>query len=274
MRRRNHVAARTARRATGWILGVVVLTIVASIVLADWWHGNVRGVVIHVTGTSFASTEDIARLAGVSDTASLMHLNLLAIQARVQKNPFVREALVRRDPPNVLSIEIAERRPIAYLYAGGAEWFIDTEGAVFPVVRTHTTQDLPILTGALPSRLRSGEHLQDPKVLEALSVLAAARKLDERVYDLVSEVVVSPRRDIIFHTISGGVPVIVGPAANLDHKLRAFRIFWENIATKQAADNLEYIDLRYKEQVVVRWKDPSVWQSDKTTIDTTNTVLD
>lgn len=263
-----------ARRFAGWMLGVVILTIVASVVLADWWHGSVRGVVIHVTGASFATTEDIVRLAAVSDTASLMHLDLIGIQSRVEKNPFVREALVRRDPPNALFIELHERRPIAYLYSGGTEWCIDAEGVVFPVVRHHTTEDLPILTGSIPDNLKAGERLSDPRVHEVLSVLDAARSLDHRVFDLISEISVAPRRDIVFHTVSGGIPVIVGPASQLTLKLRAFRVFWEAIATKQAASNLEYIDLRYKEQVVVRWKDPSMWQTGSSVVDTTNIVMD
>jgi hypothetical protein len=51
------------------------------------------------------------------------------------------------------------------------------------------------------------------------------------------------------------VPVIFGSTQDKEDKLRSFAAFWENVAMKYDPASLEYVDLRWKGQVVTRWRE-------------------
>jgi len=175
----------------------------------------------------------------------------------VLDNPFIKDVDVTRDPPRTLRIDVTERTPIAVLLnVQTKDWLVDEDGYVLPALETAAIYDLPVLTGTQDlQELTPGVRIKAPRVQKALQVLKAASIIDPKVINLFSEINLEQRRDLVLYTIEGGVPVIFGSPQHKEDKLRSFAAFWENVAMKYDPASLEYVDLRWKGQVVTRWRE-------------------
>jgi cell division septal protein FtsQ len=165
---------------------------------------------------------------------------------------------VTRDPPRTLRVEVVERTPIAMLInVQSCDWLLDEDGVVLPAAQGITVHDLPVITGVgdVATALTPGVRIVHRRVLQGLQALKAIRSIDPRLLHLFSEISLEHARDLVLYTMEGGVPVILGSPERLSEKMQAFRTFWENVAMKYDPASLEYVDLRWKEQVVTRWRD-------------------
>ncbi|MCB2206293.1 cell division protein FtsQ/DivIB [bacterium] len=257
--RRKKTVKPTRFRATGVVTFFVLAGIAGLAVLAAQWRQGVQGVDLQVKGLHIVTEAQIRKAAGVSDTSALAELDLLTIRRAVLDNPFVKDADVQRAPPRTLRIDVLERTPIAMLLNVQAkDWLIDEDGFVLPAVHSAAVHDLPVLTGSADVQdLKPGVRIRNPRVQKALQVLKTAAAIDPAMMNMFSEVNLDQRRDLVFYTMEGGVPVIFGSTRNKEDKLRSFAAFWENVAMKYDPTSLEYVDLRWKKQVVTRWRDAS-----------------
>ena len=58
----------------------------------------------------------------------------------------------------------------------------------------------------------------------------------------------------MLYTAEGGVPVLFG-RGNSASKLVRLEAFWNTIVRERGTASLQYIDLRFNDQIVVRWND-------------------
>jgi cell division protein FtsQ len=256
--RNGNSAGQGSRRAPVGIALVAMILVCGSLaVLADQWRRHAVGVTVDIRGTVHARAKELLLRASVPDSAILADIDLLLIKKRIEQNPFIKEAVVFREPPSRLIIDVTERKPAALLVnVQSADWVLSEDGVVLPFASTVQAQDLPAITGWSGSAVvKPGALVTDPRLLEALAVIAAIREAGGSAPDMFSEISVERKHDMILYTLDGGVPVIVGSAADIESKFRGFRVFWETIATKHDPDALEYIDLRFKDQLVARWND-------------------
>ncbi|MBR9978766.1 MAG: cell division protein FtsQ/DivIB [Bacteroidetes bacterium] len=256
MRRKRSVIPTRFRSATV-VLVFVLGGIVAVAVLAAEWRASVVGVELDVRGISIVPEDFIRSAAGVSDSSVLASMDLLAIRDTILENPYIRDVRVTRNPPRTLRVDVRERTPIAVLInVQSDDWLLDEDGYVLPTARSASVHDLPVITG-IDDRigtLRPGVRIVERRVMKGLQALKSVRAIDDKQMHLFSEISLEHDRDIVFYTMEGGVPVIFGTATKLTAKMRAFSVFWENVAMKYDPTSLEYIDLRWKDQVVTRWR--------------------
>jgi cell division septal protein FtsQ len=81
------------------------------------------------------------------------------------------------------------------------------------------------------------------------------------MYHNISEVQVRNGGDIIMYSAEGGVPIIFG-RDEMPSKLVRLETFWNNVVRIRGTQLLQYVDLRYQDQVVARWNtEPSATKS-------------
>jgi cell division septal protein FtsQ len=56
----------------------------------------------------------------------------------------------------------------------------------------------------------------------------------------------------VLFAAEGGVPIIFG-RGELASKIARLEVFWNDVARARGPQNLQYVDLRYQDQVVARW---------------------
>ncbi|MFZ1728806.1 MAG: cell division protein FtsQ/DivIB [Bacteroidota bacterium] len=282
--RRKRTVKPTRFRSAAVAMFFVVSAIAAIAVLAAEWRESAVGVLLDVRGISIATKENIRKAAGISDTSNLASLDLLAIRGKILENPFIKDVELTRDPPQTLRVDVTERKPIAMLLNVQArDWLLDEDGFVLPASHKPAVHDLPVITGVNDGvheltpgakELKPGLRVVNVQVQKGLQALKAIHSIDPGLAQLFSEINLDNKRDLVLYTMEGGVPVILGSPARLPEKMRAFRAFWENVAMKYDPSSLEYIDLRWKEQVVTRWRAsgnvPKSAEADSLLSDTTN----
>ncbi len=227
----------------GGILGVAIY--------ANVWKESRRATDVVVEGNRILAAKDILTLAAVPGNGLMFELDLYAIEQRVNKNPYVKSVAVHRDIPDRIRISIEERVPVAIVVMDRL-YYIDAEGYVLPPARSQSIFDLPVLTGLPSGEFVSGVRTKNRDALDALSILAVAQEIDEELYRNISEIHFEENKDAVFYTSEFGIPVVLG-REQVGINLVKFDSFWKSVVAKNGAQQLQYIDLRFEDQVVVRW---------------------
>lgn len=234
------------------LMALLVLALVGAAVYANMWKENRRVSEVVIEGNKIIPAKDILAIAKVPAGSILFKLDLFAIEQRVLKNEFVKSVAVHRDIPNRVRISIEERIPVAAIVVDKL-YYLDADGYVLPPVRSQSIFDLPVLNGSLPkSELMPGKQTKNKNVLDALHVLSVAMEIDREMYRNISEIRIDGEKDFIFYTTEFGIPVILG-REQFGLKLVKFDAFWKTMVARNGARELQYVDLRFEEQVVVRY---------------------
>ena len=125
---------------------------------------------LEVNGTGLTTEEAIRASVGLEPGTNLVGLATEPIEARIQLLPSVREAKVAVGLPDVLRVDVTERRPIVIWTVGDRRFAVDAGGLLFADV----TADPTGFTKGMPS-------VSDERA-EATS-LAVASTLDPVVLD-------------------------------------------------------------------------------------------
>ncbi|HXG38938.1 MAG TPA: FtsQ-type POTRA domain-containing protein [Bacteroidota bacterium] len=235
------------------LLGGLILGIVGLIVWSNVWKSNLTVSKVTVEGNRIVEANEILQLAQVKPGTPLYDLDLAAIRDNVVSNFFIKDAVVERDLPSTIRITVRERSPIAIINRADI-LYIDEEGVVLPHSISKETFDLPILSGLSSiASLKVGATLRDDDVQEALTILSASKLVNKELYHLISEVHLRNGGDIVLYAAEWGVPIIMG-RGDIACKLVRLETFWNEVVRQRGSQALQYVDLRYEDQVVVRWR--------------------
>ena len=148
-RARTGIRSRTA----GIVLAAIALAIGGWMVINSPIFAVDRVV---VRGGAEVSQAEVVALAEVPDGANLIRLPTDAVAARVQRHPWVADAVVTRDFPSTLVIRIRERSPAGWLAGGEEVLLVAGDGAVLERL-SGKPRDVPGLgdaeTGTSPGRI-------------------------------------------------------------------------------------------------------------------------
>jgi cell division protein FtsQ len=115
----------------------------------DWLARSVGlGVaVVTVSGTTHMSESRILAIAGIDASRSLPFFDVADAKARLEADPLVKQASVRKLYPNQVVIEIVERTPYAVWQKDGDVSAIAADGAPIDEVVDSRYSDLPFVVG-------------------------------------------------------------------------------------------------------------------------------
>lgn len=239
------------RRILAGFLGLVGLML-ALIIGAQTWKSGLVVTKVAVAGTRIVDVHEILQLAHVKPGTKMYDLDLMVIQKDVVSHHFLKDVLVERDLPSTLKITVVERTPLAII-KGKDLLYLDADGVVLPHSLSQELFDLPLISNIAPEiKLTPGAVIRNADVTEALAILSTAKLVNKELYYLISEVRLRDGGDLVFYTADGGVPVLFG-RGNIPSKLVRLEAFWNDVVRERGASNLRYIDIRYDDQVVVRW---------------------
>lgn len=234
------------------LMTLFIFIVIGVAVYANLWKEDRRVEDVVVEGNRIVSAAEVLRLAKVPAQNKLFDLDLYAIEQRVMKNAYVKSVAVHRDIPDRVRISIEERVPVAAMVADNL-YYLDEEGYVLPSVRSPYTVDLPVVSGSVSKDdVIVGKRSPNKNTLDALYVLSVAREIDEELLLNISEINVRNNGDFVLYTAESGIPVLLG-RSRVGTRLVKFDSFWKAVVAPQGPHELHYIDLRFDDQVVVRW---------------------
>lgn len=197
---------------------------------------------IEVRGNRVYRPEEVAARASLAKGEAILNLDLAAIEARLEADPRIARAVVRRILPDAVEVEVVERRPIARLRIGGEMYGVDAEGVPFPLIPSAEDVAFPAL---------SLERLS-PKAGEALprevagAALDAAAALPEDLAGRVSEIRVEADGGVIL-VLANGPTVRLGKQ-DLERRIGELAELLE----RPEAASASWIDLRFARPIVRR----------------------
>ncbi|MCX6122294.1 MAG: FtsQ-type POTRA domain-containing protein [Ignavibacteriales bacterium] len=245
------------------IAGVSVLvTIVICLVFgANAWKSSLKIKQIKVDGNRIVGANEILQLTQVQMNTLLYNVDLTAVQRNVMSHHYIKDALVERNLPNSIHIQVLERVPIAIVNRAET-MYLDENGVVLPRSISHRLFDLPMISGISASEpMVLGSIIKQPDVIEALQLLSTMKTVNRPMYHNISEVQLRNGGDIVVYSAEGGVPIIFG-RDEMPSKLVRLETFWNTIVRTRGTQLLQYVDLRYQDQVVASWKsEPSATKS-------------
>ena len=220
-----------AMAATGWLAREQI----ALPLLTDRLAGGLGFAIsrIDVRGNSYTQRADVVAAIGLAHGTPQTAVNVEAAQSRVEALPWVATALIRRDLPDGIVVDITERRPAILWRQPGRDTLLDRGGRELATLAPGSDLGLPIVEGE-----KAGAAATDLIALLDESpglrrLVARSRRVDQRRWTL---------------------DLTSGAAVHLPAEGLAGAVAWleSRAATGLLDMPLEVIDLRVAGQLVVR----------------------
>lgn len=249
---------RRPGRFVGWLIAAVLLgwglswaaprvpqaALVARTVLAgvDWFR--VRSV--RVEGVRYLGTEEVERLASVPSEANLWD-DTEPVADRVRAHPLVRSVVVRRRLPGTLVVRVEEREPVGLVPTPTLQP-VDRDGHMLPIDPTEESLDLPVIRPA-----RDLRGTPDPAAIAAAArETARLAEVDPTFWSGISVVTEDGAHDVV---VEWGEPAVRlrfrAPLAQV--RLKEALAVLADDANRNGGRLPAIVDLRFADQVVVRW---------------------
>jgi cell division protein FtsQ len=193
---------------------------------------------VEVKGQERLSKDIILKWAAIPKQSSIFRVNLKDVSERITSASRVKKTEVRRVFPSTLLILIEERSPFAYLKKGSRIFEIDEEGVI--IGEAVKKQHLPLITGAGVSPDKT------QRIEMGVKVLASFQKwgLPLSRIDIVNE-------NCLVGYLEKGPRVYLREDHDLGY-LSCLSLILSD--AKRAGKRVEYLDLRFNQQVVVGYE--------------------
>ena len=258
-RLRERLDARPRRASKGYFgrlarfLLVMVLLVGAGLGSWEGYHRFIRMsyfrvAEIYVEGNLQVATDEVVDSLGLTPGTSVLEVDLANLSGRVMKNPWIKEASVRRRLPLALTIQVVERVPEA-VFIADRRYLLSADGVILTELDNEDLPTLPTLRAAARRRVRPGDRVLSSEMAQGLAVW--------RQFQLANAVQGERAHEIVMggdgsYTVNLGqeMPAIRLRAQNMQEQLRrlgaALAVSGRSLAT------FGDVDLRFRDRVVFR----------------------
>jgi len=189
---------------------------------------------ITVLGTEKTSAEEI-RIIVSNNAKNIFLADLEEIDRMLcQKYRQIGNVDIKRDLPDVLLVQIEERKPVAVISKYEGYFFIDKEAVIFEEI---PEKPLEMLIIKSEEDLIQKEQLD--QVLKVNSVLRNDLKIP------IKEILIKSEKRIDVKTMEEW-NIYFNPKKDLDWQLEEFGILLKEKISLENRENLEYVDLRFE----------------------------
>lgn len=243
-------------RLRGWLGRIILIGIVAAcfLLLGRWAYDFFRtSDFFNVSKIELAMRPYLKEALSldfyhIQRHSNIFKLDIDAIGAGVQKeHPEFQSVVILRKPPNVISVRIRYKQPIAFIKTGRALIPISVDGVVLPP-EVVPEKGLPVFTGVdfKTSVIRVGDACRDKKLAYGIKFLTTAQCYWTMKEHTIHTVDLSNTRDISIF-LENGIKIRMGEGA-IKEKLDTLR----NILEKSSfnLEKIKYIDLRFSDVII------------------------
>lgn len=235
------------------VLGAALLAVLVVVLNVSRSNSQVRGLEADIR---YGSTPVLVSGQTVVDSVvaalpTLMQQQVKAVDCEAvaeaaRRVPFLTNVSASVSVSGRVVVRADQRRPIARLFHGDRERYLDREGAVFPVSRVGNCNVL-VAGGDFTAPLRSDSL---DAQLTALWQVASYLDSESRYSKLIDQIFVERDGDIMMVPKVGDHVVELGDANDLDGKFANLVAFYRKGMPRAGWDTYSKISLKFKGQVV------------------------
>ncbi len=201
-----------------------------------------------VGGSKRLATEQVVALSNIRIGTNTFSLDLKLIGQKIEENPWVEKASVRRIFPRKIEIRVTERKPVAivnldYLY------YLDEQGEIFKSLDSQDQLDYPVITGFDQQRALRHDQNYAQRLERIVQLLSDLQKRQHLSLAQVSEIHQQENGGLSLYTLEDGVRIKLG-RSDFSRKLDRLERIYAQLSSK--LHMLEYIDLNVEDKVIVR----------------------
>lgn len=170
---------------------------------------------------------------------------------RLYKHPWIGAAVVRRELPDNLVVELTEREAVALLKLDKL-YLVDSDGEPFKDVEDGDPIDLPLITGFDPGGFvpETLEGKRNAALLtEAVGILACCEKVGRLPQEQISEIRYDRINGFSVTTVERGMRLHLG-IGQYPQKLKRYAVVAQRL--QQRLDQVRQMDLALSGRVIVR----------------------
>ena len=197
---------------------------------------------INVKGNNYINTEEIISLISIDDKKSIFDYDIEYIKNNIEKITFIKAAYIGLKIPNRLEINIIENIPIALILHNNRKKFLDSEGD-FLSVSSKSINNFPVPILNIISI--------DFEVNNSIPIIKHLYQNYTSLYDNISEILESD--STITLLTDNKTKIFVNPEMTISN-MNKLKKFEQTINEIKSLNDYKYIDLIYKNQIVVKEK--------------------
>ncbi len=232
-------------------LMLTITTISLIVFLSLKWNEvkNNSPILLKVTGDNNFNNEDIVAF-DFGDKSNLFKINLKTFKENIESKPHIKDSKIFRSFPSKIEIILVERNPIAVILSDNF-LIIDSDNISLPYVNFDLT--LPVLTNFKDDSdlFVFGEEVQSPSIKTAVRILDQLYKEYSDIYFSISEVSFNENEEFDIILKNGKTRILLGKN-DFDLRIKKLNSFKKNFEKYDTLENYKSVDLRYKNQVVVK----------------------
>jgi cell division protein FtsQ len=225
---------------------IISIVFVSLFFIANKWRFDLNVERIEVEGNDLLPTDIIVKQSGVKINSGLYDFYLKEIEDRINKISYIKTSYIERELPSTLYIRVVERDPIALICSSNL-FYIDVEKKVMPYNFYKNVLDLPLITGV---KIDTPSDMLIDSILIMLDIM---RKVYNDIYYQISEVSLKSKDQVVFYSNNYCVPIYFGNE-NFAYKLENLNAFWNEYSIYEKLKNIEFIDVRFNNEIIVKWK--------------------
>jgi cell division protein FtsQ len=240
-----------------WLLagaGLIVLLIAAvnsrSQQVCGGYDINING---NGSGKWFIDKNDIINVLTENKSVSIKNkpiksFNLGAIESKLEKESWVKDAELFFDNSGVLKVKVTEREPIARLFTTtGQSFYIDSTGRKLPI-SSKLSVKLPVFTSYPYTGKKSGTT--EKRLLRDIKNMSLYLSKDPFWMAQVSQIDITPSKEFEIVPTIGNHVIEFGDADDIDQKFHRLLIFYKQVLAKTGMDKYERIKVQFDQQVI------------------------
>jgi len=170
------------------------------------------------------------------------------LEARVETNPFVKDAQVYRDVEGNLQVKVHQSKPLARVFTNSeTDKYIDTEGRVLPVNAKHTAR-VPLIETEFTFTWENNmnESPFGTKVFDLLTFI----EQDEFWKAQIAHILVKKDGEITLYPQVTKQKIEFGKPEAFEEKFSKLMTFYKEILPKKGWNHYERVNLKFKDQII------------------------
>lgn len=189
---------------------------------------------------------DVQNLRG----ARTSDINLRAIESRIKKDPFIKEADLYTDLKGNLIANVKVRRPVARIVrSDGPDGYIAEDGTIMPVSEKFTARVL-LISGPYVRKILQQPNISNTAEGAQLLNLIHVLRGDEFWSAQIAQIDIDSKGRLTLFPQLGDERIEFGTPENEGTKLKKLKIFYKEILPKAGWNKYRRVSLQYEGQII------------------------
>lgn len=221
---------------------------------------KLRVKIIDVTGNIHLSTKQYIKFARLNDKSEYSELNLAIIKDRLEKHPYIKNADVKYNGENKITIHLYEKKFDAVLLGKNGQMIITDNLQIIPLFPFTKNINLPVINYAAKN-FKGIKFItkNDSLIFKSLKIILAAKLISPDFYSDISDIDLNNNHNIVLRLNYSNYYVDFG-GKELIEKLFYFNKVWENLKSKNLGRLVKYVDLRFNKLICLGLKGQKPFQ--------------